>query len=39
MRVGVLMSMEASVKALHMDVLCEQRLRADKDVLQTQGCL
>ena len=37
MRVGVMLSMDAGVKALHMDALCEQRLKTDKDLLQTQG--
>ncbi|MCJ1297187.1 DEAD-box type RNA helicase [Xylographa carneopallida] len=36
-RVGVMMSMDAGVKALHIDALCEQRLKTDKDLLQTQG--
>lgn len=38
-RVGVMLSMDASVKALHMDALCKQRLKTDKNLLQTQGRL
>ena len=38
-RMGLMNSTDASVKALHIDALCEQRQKADKDLLQTQGHL
>ncbi len=38
-RMGLMNSTDSSVKALHIDALCEQRQKTDKDLLQTQGQL